>query len=216
MKNLRSAAFAAVLAVLSTASVSAAVTVLTFEGVGNLNAVGNFYNGGGGGNLGISFGADALGLVDSDAGGSGNTGGEPSPETVLFFLTGTAATMNVAAGFDTGFSFFYSAPFFTGSVTVYDGLNSTGNVLATIFLPLTVNGGAPDPTGQYSPLVPVGVAFNGIARSVDFSGNPNFIVFDDITLGSQTPGGRAPDAGSSVALLGVALVGMAAIRRKLS
>ena len=34
--------------------------VLTFEGAGNQNTIGNFYNGGAGGNLGIQFGADSL------------------------------------------------------------------------------------------------------------------------------------------------------------
>jgi hypothetical protein len=44
----------------------------------------------------------------------------------------------------------------------------------------------------------------------------NQIGFDNITLGSQTPGGSAPDAGSTLALLGVALVGMGALRRKVA
>jgi hypothetical protein len=176
----------------------AAPIVLTFEGLQNQEQVLNFYNGGTGSlgstgtNYGISFGGDALGIIDADAGGTGNFGGEPSPSTGVFFLNGSAAIMNVAAGFDTGFSFFYSAINSPGSVTVYDGLNGTGNVLTTLNLPLTPNTGAPDPTGNFSPLLPFGVTFAGTAHSASFAGTANQIVFDDITLGSATPGDQGP------------------------
>lgn len=169
--------------------------VLTFEGLGNQEPVMQFYNGGTGGNgsgpganYGIYFSDNSLAIIDSDAGGSGNFGGEPSPDTILFFLGGSAATMNVPAGFTTGFSFFYSSPFNTGQITVYDGLDGTGNVLATLNLPTTPESGAPDPTGVYSPFVPIGVSFSGTARSVDFGGVIDQIGFDDITLGSSVPG----------------------------
>lgn len=196
---------------------ASAVTVLTFEGVGDQQNVGNFYNGGAGGSLGISF-TGGLGLVDSDAGGNGNIGGEPSADTVLIFLSGSATTMNVTAGFNTGFSFFYSAPFYTGFVNVYDGLNGTGTLLATLNLGLTPNNGAPDPTGVYSPLVPIGVTFAGTAKSVDFGGTANYIVFDDVTIGSQVAGGggqNVPDVGTTLSLLGLALGGLGLAKRKL-
>jgi len=117
----------------------------------------------------------------------GNFGGEPSPDTVLFFSGGTAV-MSVPAGFTTGFSFFYSAVNSPASVVVYDGLNATGNVLATIALPVTPANGAPDPTGSFSPFVPIGVTFSGTARSVDFGGSAGQVAFDNITIGSSTPG----------------------------
>ncbi|MGH8172401.1 MAG: hypothetical protein ACREPX_04595 [Rhodanobacteraceae bacterium] len=170
--------------------------VLTFEGLGDQEPVNEFYNGGTGGNgsgpgqnFGVSFSTNSLSIIDADAGGSGNFGGEPSPDTVLFFLTGAAATMNVAAGFTTGFSFFYSAISSPGTIRVYDGLNATGTLLATLDLPLTPNNGAPDPNGAFSPLVPIGVTFAGTAMSVDFGGTVNQVAFDNITLGSSTPGG---------------------------
>jgi hypothetical protein len=169
---------------------------LTFEGLLDGEAVAAFYDGGLGGSgsgpgpsFGITFSSNSLALIDSDAGGSGNFGGEPSPSTILFFSSGSAATMNVPAGFQTGFSFYYSSPFFAGTVTVYDGLNGTGNVLATLPLGTTPASGAPDPTGVYSPLVPTGVTFAGTAKSVDFGGTAAFIGFDNITLGSGTPQG---------------------------
>ena len=192
--------FVGIAAVLTTTFVSmpkaqAATIVLDFEGVGNLANVLDFYNGGTdsvgntGINYGINFANDALGVIDSDAGGTGNFGGEPSPDTVLFFLGGSAATLNVAAGFDTGFSFFYSAISNPGFINVYDGLNGTGNILTTLSLPTTPNSGAPDPNGQFSPFLPIGVSFSGIAKSVDFGGTANQIGFDNITLGATIPGG---------------------------
>ncbi len=179
----------------SVAPVSASITVLTFEGLQDLEPVLNFYNGGLGGNgsgpgpdYGITFSATSLALIDADAGGSGNIGGEPSPDTVLFFLSGTAI-LNVTAGFTDGFSFYYSAINQPGVVNVYDGPDATGNLLASINLPVTPTNGAPDPTGSFSPLLPIGVSFSGTALSVDFGGAANQIVFDDITFGSETPGG---------------------------
>jgi hypothetical protein len=198
----------------------AATITLDFEGIGNLSQVGNFYNGGtdstgnSGTNYGISFGSAALGIIDSDApGGTGNIGGEPSPSTVLFFLGSNAATMNVAAGFDTGFSFFYSAISNPGFINVYDGLNGTGNILTTLNLPTTPNNGAPDPTGQFSPFLPIGVSFSGIARSVDFGGTADQIAFDNITLGAAIPnnGTQVPEP---FTIVGTIIGGTAALRMR--
>ena len=101
-------AVAFALAVMVTASPAAASTVLTFEGLRDLESIDSFYSGANGGlgsgpgpSFGITFSANALAIIDSDAGGIGNIGGEPSPSTALFFLSGGAATMNVPAGFDT-------------------------------------------------------------------------------------------------------------------
>jgi hypothetical protein len=164
-------------------SAQAATMVLDFEGFGNLQSIGEFYNTAPH-DFDISFSSNALALVDSDAGGSGTIGGEPSPDTVLFFINEPAATLNVANGFTTGFSFFYSAVNNPGFIKVYDGLNATGNILASLDLPLTPFNGAPDPSGAFSPFVPIGVAFAGNAYSVDFGGTADQIVFDDIIIGA--------------------------------
>jgi hypothetical protein len=135
----------------------------------------------------------------------------------MFFLAGTAV-MNVPAGFTTGFSFFYSCISLPGSVVVYDGPNATGNVLATLPLPLTPNNGAPDPTGAFSPLLPIGVTFSGTAMSVGFLGTANQIIFDDVTFGSATPGNQVAEVPtvSRTGLLLIAgllvLVGVGALR----
>jgi hypothetical protein len=192
---------AALMTLTSVGTAHAATIVLDFEGIGDLNPVGNFYDTAPQ-DFNITFSPNALALIDQDAGGSGNFGGEPSPSTTLFFLTGPAATMNVLDGFTTGFSFFYSAINQPGFINVYDGLNATGNILATLQLPLTPFNGAPDPTGSFSPLVPIGVAFAGTALSIDFGGTVNQIVFDNITLGSSTPVGPTTAVPEPTTILG--------------
>lgn len=207
-----------------TAPALADVVTLDFEGVGDSASVNDFYNGGtdSAGNSGIDYGINftstSLGLIDSDAGGSGNIANEPSGQTGLFFLDGDAAVMNVLAGFDTGFSFFYSAAAgLGGSVTVYDGIDGTGNVLASLLLSPNSVGCSGDPNGAYCEWTPVGVNFAGSALSVGFGGSANFIVFDDVTLGSATPGqqGAVPEPATwAMMLLGFGAVGFAMRRRK--
>ncbi|MBZ5647756.1 MAG: PEP-CTERM sorting domain-containing protein [Acidobacteriia bacterium] len=207
MRRLLTAALAVLL--LSVVA-SANVVTLTFEGLADGATIGNWYNGGGGGNLGIQFSDNSLALIAIPA-GNGNFGGEPSCCTIAFFLSGGADTMNVPAGFDTGFSFFYSAVNSPGVVNVWSGVDATGNLLASISLPVT-----PDACGGYPqdfcPFFPIGVSFSGTAMSVDFGGTANQIGFDNITLGSDIPGVPEP---ASMVLLGTGLLGIARkIRRK--
>ncbi len=189
--------------------------VLNFEGLGNLDPINNFYNGGTSGdgfsgpNYGIGFGV-ALGLIDADAGGSGNFANEPSPSTGMFFLSNSTAFMNVAAGFNTGFSTFYSANVGAGSISIYDGLNGTGTLLATVVLPINWQDGgcSGDPTGQFCNWDPVSLPFSGTAKSVIFAGVANHIIFDDVTFGSLTPGGDPQIPISNWAIiLGLLLIG---------
>tara|TARA_R110002049_G_scaffold72490_6_gene187455 strand:- start:173021 stop:173707 length:687 start_codon:yes stop_codon:yes gene_type:complete len=218
----RVAACSASLLLLAAISVNAhaATILLDFEGLANGEAINDFYNGGLGSlgsgpgvNHGVTFSTNALVSIDSDAGGSGNFGGEPSPDTAMFFLTGVSAIMNVPAGFDTGFSFFYSAIRDPGSVDVFDGIDGTGALLATLTLPTTPNNGAPDPTGTFSPFVPIGVAFAGTARSVSFAGVQNQIGFDNVTFGSANPGGQVPEP-TSMAMFACAGIGLIFGRRR--
>jgi len=204
-------------------TMAGATFVLDFEGLGDQEAVNQFYNGGFGGggsgpgpNFGVDFTSNSLALIDSDAGGSGNFANEPSASTILFWLDGPAATMNVAAGFDTGFSFYYTSINNDGFVNVYDGLNGTGNLLATINLPaLGSNPGGGDPGGDYNIWAPVGVSFAGVAKSIDFGGTANYIGFDNVTFGNETPQPPVPEP-TSVLLLGMGLLGtgVGVIRRR--
>ena len=202
---------------------NAAVVTLTFEGIGNQASINDFYNGGtdsngnSGTDYGINFSSASLGLIDSDApGGTGNFANEPSASTIAFFLTGSAATMNVAAGFDTGFSFFYSS-FQDAYVTVYSGLNATGSVLATLSLSTNFNAGGcvGDPNGGACHWDPIGVTFAGTAHSVDFGGVANQAGFDNVTLGSATPGVPEP-AAWALMIAGFGMVGTAARRRRVA
>ena len=210
--------------VLAAASAKAGTVVLTFEGLQNNEPVGSYYNGGLGGfgsgpgpNYGITFGPDSLALISGCCGGSGSFSGAPSMPTIVYFLSGPGDVMDVPAGFTTGFSFYYSAIVYPGSVSVYSGLDGTGSLLATLDLPVTPSGGAPQCTyGAYCPWFPVGVSFSGTAESAIFSGSANYIGFDNITLGASTAGGATPKP-ATLTLFGsvlLSLVGLVRRRRK--
>lgn len=213
MKISRLAPIIAAAASLAAFSSARADVVLNFLGLQNNEEVLDYYNGGLGGNgsgpgpnYGITFGTDTLALIQGTDGGTGNFSNGPS-DTIIYFLSGPGDVMNVAAGFNTGFSFDYVSSS-TGSVSVYSGQNGTGSLLGTLNLSST-----PDP---YNVWEPIGVTFGGTAESVVFTGAANGIGFDDITLGSATAG-AVPDNASiySVLLAGLGLIASAlAFRRK--
>jgi hypothetical protein len=202
----------------------ASIITLDFEGIGDSASINEFYNGGtdSSGNSGtdydISFGTNALGLIDADDGGSGNFANEPSGSTAMFFLTGSA-TLNYTPGFDTGFSFFYSSSEAV-SVFVYDGLNATGNLLTTIDLTAQSNANScvGDPNGSYCNWTAVGETFAGTAFSIDFGGGVNSVAYDDITFGSADAGAGSTDvpepAGILLMSLGLGLLARNRIRQR--
>lgn len=205
---------AAAVAMLAASGVAQAdVIVLDFEGLGNSASINDFYNGGtdsmgnSGTDYGIGFGSNALSLIDSDAGGTGNFANEPSADTIMFFLSGTAV-LNYAAGFDTGFSFYYSSST-AASVLVYDGLDATGNLLATIDLAAQgFDNCSGDPNGAFCNWTAVGASFAGTAYSIDFGGTVDQTGYDDITFGSATAGGGDDDPTPAPAPAGLALLGL--------
>jgi len=209
------------------ASPAHAIIVLDFEGVNATYPSGHafvqgFYNGGTssdgttGTNFGIGFTANAQAIClntpgsfcsNTSRGGLGNPG---SDKGALFFLSGSETFMNVAAGFDTGFSFFYTAIGQPGSVSVFDGLSGTGALLATLNLPTTLSSCDSSFGAGFCPFLASGIAFSGIAQSVSFAGSANQVVFDDITFGSVTPGELSPvPEPASLILFGTGLSGMA-------
>lgn len=137
---------------------------------------------------GPNYGVTWDGALAGDTGSGefwNTTAGEPSSNNVIGFLDSTHATMNVAAGFQGGFSFFYAAPTVGGTVTVYSGLNGTGSILQT--LTLAVNGAGCISGFAASCWTAIGVNFTGTAMSVSFAGAANGIVFDNVTVGSTNP-----------------------------
>jgi len=187
------------------APAGAAVISLNFEGVNATYPSGfaqilEFYNGGtssdgtSGPNYGISFPDNALAICLNTSGvvcSNTSRGGQGDPNSQLgglFFLSGGSTTLNDPAGFDTGFSFNYTAINFGGSVDVYSGLDGTGTLLAHLDLPTTTSNCPPQYSAGFCPFVPIGVTFAGTAQSILFNGAANQIVFDDITFGSAIPG----------------------------
>ncbi len=204
----------------SASMAQAAVVSLDFTGVvdpnqGNSTAVTNYYNGGtsghgtSGANLGVAFSSNALalnnynGCCEPDA---------PGKKGILFFLSGGAVTLDYAAGFSSGFSFYYASNS-SAFINVYDGLGGTGNVLATLSLVTQANQNCPpNATGFYCNWTPIGVSFAGVAKSIDFGGGANFVAYDNITFGSVTPGVPEP-ASWAMLIAGFGLVGAAQRRR---
>ena len=232
MKTMkRNLLFAAVATALPLASAQASVIVLDFENINtsypttNYANIQEFYNGGtssqgtSGTNFGVSFEDNARAICLNTLGntsGCSNTSrgglGDPNSQRGgLFFTAGSETTMNFASGFDTGFSFFYSAINQGGSVQVFDDVDGTGNLLATLNLGTTASScsgfGA-----TFCPFVAAGVNFAGTAKSVNWGGVANQVVFDDVTFGSSTPG-EVPVPGT-LGIVGLGLVGLAKMRRR--
>lgn len=199
------------------AAASASVITLDFEGLRNGEAILDFYNGGTGSlgssgvNYGVRFGPNALALIDADAGGGGNFANEPTPDTIMFFLSGSAV-LNYAPGFTTGFSFWYTTTTFGGTVTVWDDVDATGNIIGTIDLRALGSNCQGDPTGSFCNWAIGALAFNGVAKSIDFGGTVNQVGYDNITFGSTNP--NVVPAPATLALVGLGLLGLGAVRRR--
>jgi hypothetical protein len=224
--------------VIVSGSACAAVIDLTFEGI-NVNQdsipnggpyafIQNFYNGGtsdvgtSGPNFGIGFSSNAQAIclnttsVVCSNTSRGGLGDPASQRGGLFFLSGSQTFMNVPAGFDTGFSFNYSAVNTPGSVSVFSGLDGTGTLLATLAIPTTPSGACVGFAAPFCPFVANGIAFAGTAMSVSFAGVANQVVFDDVTFGSTTPGGGAVPLPAAFPLFatGLGALGFLGWRRK--
>lgn len=196
----------ALLAAAGLTSAASAQIFLDFEGItaGPTTPIGAFY--GGQGVLFTGGGSNALAIVDSDNGGTGNFANEPSGSTIMFFLEGNATVMNVAAGFTTGFATYYSTINTTGTIELWDDVDATGNLLGSVNMFALGSGGNGDPNGAYDRWDIAGVTIGSqVAKSVKFIGAANFIGFDDMVFGAvPTPG--------SAAVAGIA--GLAALRRR--
>lgn len=217
--------------VAAASSAQAAVISLNFEGVNatypsGFAFVNGFYNGGtssdgtSGVNHGIEFTGNAQAICLNTVGVScsntsrGGVGDPTSDKGALFFLSGSETFMNVAAGFDTGFSFNYAAIFQGGTISVFDGLGGTGTLLGTVVLGLTTSNCGPEFSAGFCPFKSAFIAFAGIAQSVSFGGVANQIVFDDVTFGSITPGTIPVPAALPLLLTAIGGLGVASRFRK--
>jgi hypothetical protein len=179
------------------------VIFLNFEGLGNLDEVGQFYSGGtsksglAGHNYGVNFTGKPLSIIDSKHGGTGNFTNPVLPNTVLFFMTGPEIVISAASGFSGGVSFYYSASE-PGEVMVFDGPGGTGVMLASMPYQALSLGSAGDLTGYFDTWKLFKLLFSGTAKSVIIKGTANKCAFDDIVLGKES-GGKSKGTGAGAA-----------------
>jgi len=190
-------------------------TFVDFEGLGDLQPVGTVA-----GTPQVTFGPSWLGLIDSDAGGSGNTANEPSPETTTVFLQ-PADSVN----FDTGVQYieiFYSAASSSLPMTLsaWDGPDGTGslvdsvvgNTVGTDFDGANCSG---DPNGNYCFYAQLVLsASSDTIVSMTLSGAAaNFVVFDDMLYCTAVPVPTLPSYRWAIVLAVVLLVASGLILR---
>ncbi len=210
MKHLATGILLALAATTYAASADAALIVIDFNGVGDAQPVGNYYEA----TKGVVF--DGFNACEAPGGSCSVVINEPSPPKVGEIGNVPAnATMTVAGGFDTGFSLWYTNVFVDDAY--FKVLDGDGNVLATVSLPVTLEGPSGTP---YANWAAAGTAFAGIAKSVVFYGGleADLVSFDNLTLGSQdpvgTPGNSDVPEPLTLSLFGAGLAGMAASRRR--
>jgi hypothetical protein len=160
----------------------AAPVTLDFEGTSSFQSIADYYNGGtdgngaSGTNYGASFGLDALAFQNDDLGTYFSNA--PSGTTIMSAV-GPDAALNVAAGFANAISFSYSSAVAT-TVSLFSGLNGTGDLLGTISLDANAQNGCSDSPFCY--WASTTYLFSGIAKSIQFGSTANVAGFDDVSF----------------------------------
>lgn len=191
------------LALLAATPAFASPILVDFEKTWNYanGDVNDYYNGGSAadGTAGVNLGVSFVGMsgLSNDAGFTYYTNAPSMQGTAYAYGT---AFMNVAAGWDTGLSFYYSSPdAVIDAVKAYSGLNGTGILLGSFNLAAN-NGGDYDTWNQVTFL------FGGTARSFDFTAaGAGFVGLDAI--------GSVPETAVSL-LFAAGLIVLGAISRR--
>src|SRR5450830_953008 len=147
-------------------------TVINFEGVGNQAAIPEFD--------GIQS-PGWLGIIDADAGGTGNFANEPTPETIAFWLGGNPGSRDIVMTKTPAsrLEFYYASAV---AVTM-QALDDKGNVLATSTGAPNYNTSSGDPNGDYNRWDPLKVETDGNKiKTVRVTGNTNQTGIDNLKV----------------------------------
>lgn len=154
---------------------------LDFQTSGAYNLIQDYYNGGtndagdSGIDYGISFGADALSIMNDEF--FSYYSNAPTPGVMA--AVGADAALNLQAGFNGEVSFWYSSTENT-SVSVFSGLNGTGTLLATFALLANAQNDCSDTAFCNWDFASLNL--NAIGQSIQFGGTAGVAGFDDITV----------------------------------
>ncbi|WP_326544176.1 PEP-CTERM sorting domain-containing protein [Pseudorhodoferax sp.] len=186
----------AALALFAAAPVLAAPTTIDFETAPDWAPIAEHYA-----SVGVSFGGGADGMQNSIP-EFPSFSNAPSPLGIMVGNT-APALMNVADGFSGVFSFWYSSfDAVAGGVSIWSGLDGTGDLLASFDLLGNAQDGCDDsPFCRFDLL---STTLHSAAYSVTFA---EAIGFDNVTFN------EVPEPASAL-LMGLGLAGLAAARRR--
>ncbi len=227
----------ALVSAMAFAGVTSATTVtMDFDGLnGSGEWAANYYDGGcgssysggsvtcGGPDYGVDWSANAVAFAQpSLVARYLGVANAPSGDNVLgidknIFRQPPGMVMNVAAGFDTSLSFWYTTAALQSDifVTVYDGVDGTGSILTTLNLDSTP--GYCVAGFQFSCWDPLTVNFDGTAHSVRFYttfSNPRQFLLDSVSFDKAAVPVPEP-AAIGIFGLGALLIGLfAGLRRR--
>lgn len=157
-------------------------TLIDFEGITNLQPVGIVT-----GPVDVTFGPSWLGVVDIDAGGTGNFANEPTADTIAFFLQGLDPIDFSADVSFVEVSYVASAASVPVTLIGWDGPNGTGNQVVSAMgttIGTSTDGAncTGDPNGSFCLFDTLSIAGDGI-RSVTIVGaTANQFGFDNMTF----------------------------------
>ncbi|MCX2861428.1 hypothetical protein OOZ63_06205 [Paucibacter sp. PLA-PC-4] len=146
-------------------------TTIDFEGVGNLAAVPPV--------AGITT-PGWLGIIDFDAGGTGNFANEPSPQTIAFWLGGNASQRDIVLANPASKAEFYFSSFVNVRVTAFD--EAGVELTSALGLP-NYNTGTGDPNGSFNRWDPIKVEVEGNKiKTVRVTGNTDQTGIDNLKI----------------------------------